>query len=86
MLGIYILFCYRSKLYVGNLESIVFRGLNKHAPIQNKKIRLKNVPWITRRIKKLILSRDKLKRKAIIANLETDWCNYKQIRNKVNAN
>ena len=59
--------------------------LNKHAPIQNKKVRSKNVPWITRRIKELIISRDKLKRKAIITNLETDWYNYKQIRNKINT-
>ena len=59
--------------------------LNKHAPIQNKKVRSKNVPWITRRIKKLIISAEKLKRKAIITNLETDWYNYKQIKNKVNT-
>ena len=59
--------------------------LNKHAPIQNKKVRSKNVPWITRRIKELIISAEKLKRKAIITNLETDWYNYKQIKNKVNT-
>ena len=28
---------------------------------------------------------EKLKRKAIITNLATDWYNYKQIRNKVNT-
>ena len=66
-------------------KTLFLEVLNKHAPIQNKKVRSKNVPWITRRIKELIISRDKLKRKAIITNLETDWYNYKQIRNKVNT-
>ena len=59
--------------------------LDKHAPIQNKKVRSKKAPWITRRIKQLIISTDKLKRKAVITNLETDWYNYRQIRNKVNT-
>ena len=66
-------------------KTLFLEVLNKHAPIQNKKVRSKNVPWITRRIKELIVSRDKLKRKAIITILETDWYNYKQIRNKINT-
>ena len=66
-------------------KTLFLEVVNKHAPIQNKIVRSKNVPWITRRIKELIISRDKLKRKAIITNLETDWYNYKQIRNKVNT-
>ena len=66
-------------------KTLFMEVLNKHAPIQNKKVRLKNVPWITRRIKELIISTEKVKRKAIITNLETDWYNYKQIRNKVNT-
>ena len=66
-------------------KTLLLEFLNKHAPIQNKKVRSKNVPWITRRIKELVISRDKPKRKAIITNLETDWYNYKQIRNKINT-
>ena len=58
--------------------------LNKHAPIRQKKIRSKKVPWITSEIKKLINKRDRSKRKAIIRNLEADWLVYKQTRNKVN--
>jgi long-subunit acyl-CoA synthetase (AMP-forming) len=57
--------------------------LNKHPPIQQKKIRSKKVPWITSEIKKLINKRDRSKRKAIIKNLEADWLVYKQTRNKV---
>ena len=40
--------------------------------------------WITNSIKGLINTRDKLKRKAIITKLETDWSNYKKVRNQVN--
>ncbi|CAB4014635.1 Hypothetical predicted protein [Paramuricea clavata] len=35
-------------------------------------------------IKKLIIARDNLKRKAIITKLETDWDNYKKARNETN--
>ncbi len=57
--------------------------LNRHAPLQPKKIRSKKVPWISSDIKKLINTRDKLKREAILTGLENDWLNYKTIRNKV---
>ena len=58
--------------------------LNKHAPIQNKRTRSFNVPWLTKEIKELIHNRDKLKRKAIVTNQDEDWQNYKSFRNKVN--
>ena len=57
---------------------------DKHAPLQHKKIRASQVPWITSFIKELINTRDKLKRKAIITNLENDWLNYTRTRNRVN--
>ena len=66
-------------------KTLFLEVLNKHAQIQNKKVRSKIVLSITREIKELIISRDKLKRKAIMTNLETDWYNYKQIRNKINT-
>ena len=58
--------------------------LNKHAPLQHKKTKSSKVPWITTEIKGLINERDKLKRKAIITKLETDWSKYKKTRNQVN--
>ena len=58
--------------------------LDKHAPLQHKKLRSKKLPWITSNIKELINKRDKLKRKAIFTNLEQDWLNYKTSRNEVN--
>ena len=58
--------------------------LNKHAPLQHKKTKPSKVTWITTEIKGLINERDKLKRKAIITKLETDWSKYKRTRNQVN--
>ena len=65
-------------------KKLFLEVLDKHAPLQHKKIRAKRISWITSPIKELINTRDKLKRKAIITNLECDWENYKRIRNKVN--
>ena len=65
-------------------KELFLEVLDNHAPLQHKKIRTKKVPWITSAIKQLIITRDRLKRKAIITNLEIDWLNYKTSRNKVN--
>ena len=65
-------------------KKLFLEVLNRHAPLQHKKIRAKKIPWLTSPIKELINTRDKLKRKAIITNLEGDWENYKRIRNRVN--
>ena len=66
-------------------KKLFLEVLDKHAPLQQKKIRAKRIPWITSPIKELIINtRGKLKRKAIITNLECDWENYKRIRNRVN--
>ena len=65
-------------------KEIFLEVLNKHAPLQHKIIRSSKVPWITNKIKGLINTRGKLKRKAIITKLETDWLNYKRTRNQVN--
>ena len=45
--------------------------VNKHAPLQfnEKKIIYQKVPWITRKIKKLINTGNKRKRKAILKGL-----------------
>ena len=65
-------------------KKIFVEVLDKHAPLQCKKIRSKKVPWITSDIKKLIYTSDKLRRKVISTNLENDWFDYKTSRNKVN--
>ena len=63
-------------------KQLFLQVLNKHASLQNKKIKSKRVPWIISNIKKLINTRDRLKRKAIITNLETDCQNYKKVKNQ----
>ena len=65
-------------------KKLFLEVLDKHAPLQHKKIRTRRIPWITSSIKELMNTRDKLKRKAIITNLENDWVVYKRTRNKVN--
>ena len=65
-------------------KNVFLEVLDKHAPLQQKKIRSKKVPWITCDIKKLMNTRDKFKRKAILTNRENDWLNFKTARNKVN--
>ena len=70
---------------IGELWKELFvEVLNKHAPLQHKKTKSSKVAWITNNIKGLINTRDKLKRKQIITKLETDWSNYKKVRNQVN--
>ena len=59
-------------------------ALNKHAPLQPKRIRSRKTPRVTNDIKNLINTIDSLKRKAVITNVENDWHNYKIARNKVN--
>ncbi|RUA05885.1 MAG: hypothetical protein DSY43_03475, partial [Gammaproteobacteria bacterium] len=58
--------------------------LDKHAPVQYKRKRSFNIPWLTNEVKKLIFDRDKKKRKAILTKLSTDWDDYKASRNQVN--
>ena len=65
-------------------KELFLEVLHKHAPLQNKKTRSSNVPWITNKIKGLISTSDKLKRKAIITKLKPDRLNYNKIRNQVN--
>ena len=66
-------------------KKVFLEVLDKHAPLQNKKIKSKSVPWITSKIKMLITERDKLKRKAIITKQESDWLIYKKARNQTNS-
>ena len=65
-------------------KDLFLEVLDKHAPLQRKKIRSHKIPWITSQIKSLINTRDKLKIKATISKSETDWVNYKAARNQVN--
>jgi hypothetical protein len=74
----------KHECYVGNLEKIIFGSFRQACTTSIQKIRSKEVPWITSEIKKLINTGDRLKRKAILTNLENDLLNFKTARNKVN--
>ena len=63
-------------------KDLFLQVLDKHAPLQSKKIKSKRSPWISSDIRHLMTARDNLKRKAIITKLETDWENYKKARNE----
>ena len=65
-------------------KNLFLEVLDKHAPLQHKKIRSNKVPWMTSDIKKLMNTRDNFKRKAIVTNNENDWLIFKTTRNKVN--
>ena len=65
-------------------KQLLLEVLSKHAPLQTKRIRSRKTPWVTNDIKNLINTRDSLKRKAVITNVENEWHNYKIARNKVN--
>ena len=65
-------------------KNLFLEVLDKHAPLQHKKIRSNKVPWMTGDIKKLMNTRDNFKRKAILTNNENEWLNFKTTRNKVN--
>ena len=58
-----------------------------HAPIRSKRVRNKKSPWLTSEIIKLTVSRDKLKRVAMIISRNPDhWTEFKTARNLVNNN
>ena len=60
--------------------------LNKHAPIQSKRIRKRgNIPWLNSEVKTKLFKRDSLKKKAIQTNNEHDWKLYRLSRNDANS-
>ena len=67
-------------------KTLYLNVLDKHAPIQSKRIRSKrHISWINKNIKNLIYERDRLKRKAMISKSEIDWNAFKALSNRVNC-
>ena len=66
-------------------KDLFLQMLGRHAPLQSKKIKSKSSPWITSQIKHLTITRDNLKRKAVITKLDIDWERYKKARNETNT-
>ena len=67
-------------------KTLFLNVLDKHAPVQSKRIRSKrHIPWINKNTKNLIHERDRLKRKAMISKSEIDWNAFKALRDRVNC-
>ena len=56
---------------------------NKHAPIHVRRLKIRNNPWITKEIVKLMYQRDFCKDKAAKFNDDEAWEEYKVLRNKI---
>ena len=59
--------------------------IGKHAPMREMRISDKNSPWITRELKSLMISRDRLKKAAVKHKSPTMVCSYKAMSNRVNG-
>ena len=54
-----------------------------HAPIRNRKVKIRNCPWITRDILNLIKQHNFLHKVAVRSRSPLHWVNYKLTRNLV---
>ena len=66
-------------------KDLFLQALDRHAPIQRKRLKSNPIPWITPEIKKLMQARDWHKKRAIKHNSSVYWAQYKKLRNKVNT-
>ena len=60
-------------------------SLDRHAPIQRRRLKSNPIPWLTPEIKKLMQVRDWHKKHAIKHNSSAYWELYKKLRHKVNS-
>ena len=65
-----------------NLFSLI---IEKHAPITVMRVSEKYYPWIDKDLKRLMQTRDKLKRAAAKRKSQFLMDSYRQVRNKVNV-
>ena len=59
--------------------------IEKHAPLQNRRVSQKYCPWLTSEYQKFRKTEDKLKKFADKSNSTYLFLSYKHVRNKVNA-
>ena len=69
---------------VGCLEKLFMEVVDKHAPLQSKRVSDKHSPWITHELTRQIYKRNCMKKIAIQKNNTSAWVRYKQARNEVN--
>ena len=65
-------------------KNVFMEVVDKHAPLQRKRVSNKQSPWITYELTRKIYKRNYLKKIVIQENSATAWERYKQARNGVN--
>ena len=68
----------------GVWKNLFMEVVDKHAPLQSKRVSNKHSPWITYELTRKIHKRNYMKKIAIQENSATAWERYKQTRNEVN--
>ena len=63
------------------IKDSLLNAFDKHAPIIRKRVKGRFCPWLTAEIRQKMNNRDKLLRKARKTQNETDWNNYRKLRN-----
>ena len=69
------------KKWMSTFRSII----DKYAPLKKRRVRQKNVPWITNEVKVQMRERDKCKKRAVSSGKSKDWNQYKILKNKVTS-
>jgi len=67
----------------GNFKEEFLKISNKHVPIETRRLKNRNNPWITPEIVELMYERDYVKKKAVKLKDNTLWCKYVSLRNKI---
>ena len=67
----------------GNWKMKFLSAADKHAPLINKRVRGRETPWITSKIKNSMRERDHFLTKARSSKSELDWSKYRNLRNTV---
>ena len=60
--------------------------LDKLAPVKTIQVRNNYAPWLSHSTKQMMKERDIAQNRAAVTGLESDWHDYRQLRNKVNRN
>ena len=58
--------------------------MDNHAPKMKKRIKGRCCPWLSTEMKKVMDEQDKILRKARKTRKDSDWSNYKQLKNQRN--
>lgn len=67
-----------------NFTSQYLKLIRECIPEKSVTIRPKDKPWFDSTLRKTIIIRNRLRNKALKTKNESDWINYRRLRNKVN--